>query len=181
MTILCHGTAAWTLFWHQFETIAKHNGCMRQEKSPHLIIALQGPTTDVLHGIPKGATYEVLQTLEDRFGDQHFAITYRSQLKVKTQRVGESLRDFATMIEQLVHRASPTLPEDYKRREAFINGVGDHDIEIRLLLGGEKTLIEALQQALELHAVSIATMSLRNNNRASQGTRSPPTQRRDRR
>jgi hypothetical protein len=35
------------------------------------------------------------------------------------------------------------------------------DVNIHLLLGGEKTLSEAVRQALELHAVLIAARSLR--------------------
>jgi hypothetical protein len=47
-----------SVFRRQFDTIAKHNCWTCQEKSTHLIIALQGRATDVRHGIPKSATYE---------------------------------------------------------------------------------------------------------------------------
>jgi hypothetical protein len=73
----------------------------------------------MLHGIPTSRTYEdSLQALEDCFGDQHFAAAYRSQLKTRTKKAGESLQDFATAIDQLTHRAYPTLSEDHIRREA---------------------------------------------------------------
>jgi hypothetical protein len=53
---------------------------------------MQGRAIVVLHGIPKGATYEeTLQALDDRFGEEHLAAAYRSQLKVRTQNVGEPL------------------------------------------------------------------------------------------
>jgi hypothetical protein len=120
-----------------------------------LITALQGWATDVLHGLPKGATYEeTLEALEDRFGDQHLAPAYRNQLKTRTQRVGESLQGFSTAIEQLAHRDYPALPEDHIRGEAgktFADGVEDPDVKIQLLLGGEKTVNEALRQALHEH------------------------------
>jgi hypothetical protein len=67
----------------------------------YLIAALQGRACDVLHGVPRGATYEeTIEALEDRFGDQHLAAAYRSQLKTRTQKPGESLQEFATAIEQ---------------------------------------------------------------------------------
>jgi hypothetical protein len=95
-----------------------------------------------LYGIPTNTTYEeTLRALEDRFGDQRFSASYRCQLTSRTQKAGESLQDFATAIEQLAHRAYPTLPEDHVRREAgraFTYGVKDPDIKIQLLLGGEK-------------------------------------------
>jgi hypothetical protein len=133
----------------------------------------------VLHGIPTGATYEeTLQALEDRFGDQHFAAAYRSQLKARKQEAGESLRDFATAIEQLAYRAYPALPEEHIRREAgcaFVDGVGDADIKIKLLLGEEKTVNEALRQALELQAVFLAARPQKTSVNTFWGSRSPLT------
>jgi hypothetical protein len=82
---------------------------------------------------------ETLEALEDHFEDQHLATTYRSQLKM-TQVVGESLQEFATAFEQLVHNACPALPEDHMRREAdkaFANSIEDPTVKIQLLLGGE--------------------------------------------
>jgi hypothetical protein len=47
----------------------------------------------MINRVPKGATNEkTLEALEDRFGDQHLAITYLSQLKTRTQGVRELLQ-----------------------------------------------------------------------------------------
>jgi hypothetical protein len=120
------GTASWTVFRRQFETVAEHNGWTGLEKYTYLITALQGRVADELHGIPTSATYEeTIQALEDRFGDQHIAAAYRSLLKSRKQRAGESLRDFTTAIERLAYRAYPMLPEEHIRREAgcaFVEG-----------------------------------------------------------
>jgi hypothetical protein len=106
----------------------------------------------VLPGIPTHTTYgDTLQALEDRFVDQNFAAAYRCQLTTRTQKAGECLQDFATAIELLAHRAYPTLPENHIGREAgkaFAYGVEDPDIKIQLLVGGEKTVNDALRQAL---------------------------------
>jgi hypothetical protein len=48
----------------------------------------------------------------------------------------------------LAHRSYPALPEVHVRREAdreFVDGVGDPDIKIQLLLGGEKAVSEAFK------------------------------------
>jgi hypothetical protein len=75
-----------------------------------------GRVADVLYGIPKNVTYEeTLQALQDRFGDQHFAALFRSQLKTRIQRAGESLQGFAIAVEQLAHRAYPNLPYEHIR------------------------------------------------------------------
>jgi hypothetical protein len=133
----------------------------------YLVTAFKGRTADVPYGIPADTTYEEThQALEDRFGDQHFAVAYRYQLTTRTQKARESLQDFATAIEQLACRAYPTLPEDYIRREAgraFAYGLKDPDIKIQLLLGGERTVNEALRKALELQAVLVAARPNQNN------------------
>jgi hypothetical protein len=80
-------------------------------KSTYLITVLQGQTTSMLHGVPKGATCEeTLKALEESFGDQHLAAAYCSQLKTRTQGVRESLQEFVTAIEQHAHHPYPALP-----------------------------------------------------------------------
>jgi hypothetical protein len=154
-----------------------------QEKSIYLIATLKGRAADVLYGIPKNATYEeTLQALQDRFGDQHFAALFRSRLKTRIQRAGESLQDFAITVEQLAHRAYPTLPDEHKRQEAgraFVDGIEYPDIKIKLLLGGEKTVNEALRQALELQAMLLVARPHKSSTMTIWGRRSPPTRRRD--
>jgi cob(I)alamin adenosyltransferase len=108
-----NGNTTWSVFRRQFEIVAEHNRWSDRE-----ITALKGRAAAVLYGIPTSTTYEeTLQALEDRFGDQHFSAAYRCRL-TRNQKAGESLQDFATAIEQLAHRAYPTLPEDHIRREA---------------------------------------------------------------
>jgi hypothetical protein len=56
---------------------------------------------------------------------------------MRTQRVGESLQEFAMAIGQLAHHAYPALPEDHITREAsklFADRVEDAVIKIHLLL-----------------------------------------------
>lgn len=51
-------------------------------KDTHLLTGLQGRALDILDGVPKGMKYEeTIQVLENRFGDQHLAAEYHSQLK----------------------------------------------------------------------------------------------------
>jgi hypothetical protein len=85
-------------------------------------------------------------------------------------------------IEQLAHRAYPTLPEDHIRREAgkaFAYRVEDLDIKIRLQLGGENMVNEALRHVLELQAVLLAARPHKTSTKTFWGSRSPPTWQRD--
>jgi hypothetical protein len=136
----------------------------------------------MLHGIPTITTYEdTLQALEDRFGDQHNAAAYRCQ-RTSTQKTREPLQGFSTAIEQLAHLACPTLSEDHMRREAgkaFSYWVRDLDINILLLMGGEKTVSGAQRKALELHAVMVTARPLQNTRKTNRGTRWPLARRED--
>lgn len=94
----------------------------------------------------------------------------------------ESLQDFATAVQQLAYHSYPTLPEGRIRREAdkvFADGVEDPDIKIQLLLGGQKTVDEALRRALELQAILLATRPHKMSTMTFWEIRSPPTQQRD--
>jgi hypothetical protein len=58
------------------------------------------------------------------------------------------MQEFATAIEQLAHRTYRSLPEEHNQttgRQSI-----RFDIKFHLLLGREKTVNEALRQAIEL-------------------------------
>jgi hypothetical protein len=72
---------------------------------------------------------------------------------------GETLQEFAAAVEQLVHRVLVGLPIGYIQTEAahaFINGIRDREVKQHLLMGGDRTLNEALNQALKLEAAKAA-------------------------
>jgi hypothetical protein len=57
--------------------IVEHYEGVPRAEAMHLLTTLQ-----VLHEVPKGATYEeTTGTTEDQFGDQHLAAGYRNQLE----------------------------------------------------------------------------------------------------
>jgi hypothetical protein len=79
------------VFHHQFEIVVEHNQRLDWEKSTYLITDLKDQAAGMLLRILTNMTYkDTLQALEDRFGDQHFAATYRCQL-TRTQKARESL------------------------------------------------------------------------------------------
>lgn len=51
------------------------------------------------------------------YGDQHLVAVYRSQLKMRTQGVGQSFQEFATVAEELLHCSYPVLLKDHVRRQ----------------------------------------------------------------
>jgi hypothetical protein len=66
---------------------------------------------------------------------------------------GETLQEFAAAVEQLVHRSFVGLPEAHIQTEAahaFIDGIRDREVKQYLLMGGDRTLNEALNRAVKL-------------------------------
>jgi hypothetical protein len=154
------GSTSWVMFHRQFEAAAIHDDWTPREKAAHLLSILQGQAADVLHSVPAGESYEdIVGTLQDRFGDHQLAAVYQSQLKARVQTSGEILQEFAAAVEQLAHRALVELPVGHIQTEAvhaFINGIRDREVKQHLLMSGDRTLNEALNQASKLEAAKAA-------------------------
>jgi hypothetical protein len=154
------GSTSWVVFQRQFEAAAFHNDWTPREKAAYILSVLQGQAVDFLHSVPEEATYEdIVGALQDRFGDHQLAAAYRSQLKTRVQTGGETLQEFAASVEQLAHRALVGLPEGHIQTEiahAFIDGIRDREVKQQLLLGDDRTLNEALNQAVKLEAAKAA-------------------------
>jgi hypothetical protein len=104
------------------EGVVEPYGWVLHVKTTHLLTAPQYWTSNVLHGVPEGATYE------ETNGDRHLSVGYHSQLKTWTPDSGEHLQEFATAIKQLTHCPYPAVHENHMRRglgKAWVNRIGD--------------------------------------------------------
>jgi lysophospholipid acyltransferase (LPLAT)-like uncharacterized protein len=73
--------------------------------------------------------------LQDCYRDYQLATAYCSQLRARTQLIAQSLKEFATIIEQLIHQALLVLPQYYIQREAayaFVKGIKDGKVKQQL-------------------------------------------------
>jgi hypothetical protein len=122
---------------------------------------LQGEAADILQTVLTEATYEdIVGAFRDRFGDHQLAAAYRSQLKARVLTSGETLREFAAAVEKMARRALVGLPVAFMQTggaHAFIDGLRDWEVKQHLLMTGDRTLNEALNQALKLEAAKAAT------------------------
>jgi len=180
------GATSWAVFHRQFEAAAVQNNWMLSEKAAHLLSVLHDKAADILHTVPAKATYEdIMESLRDRFGDHQLAAAYQSQLKARVQKSGETLQEFAAAVEQLAYRALVGLPVAFIQTEAthsFIDGIRDREVKQHLLMGGDWTLNEALNQALKLEATKAAAgppARLRKLTGASARVSQPPDRRRE--
>lgn len=87
------GSTSWAVFRQRIETLAEHNYRTPREKATYPIGAFNELDVHILHGIPTGVTYEVVEGLENRYGDHLLETAFHSQLKRRAQLIGESVID----------------------------------------------------------------------------------------
>ncbi|UYV61913.1 hypothetical protein LAZ67_1007048 [Cordylochernes scorpioides] len=145
-------------FRRQFEAVTLNNGWGETEKVTNLIVALRGPALDLLQAVPRAdqQSYALLMgELELRYGEQHLGQVYQAQLKLRRQKVGESLQGFEADVKRLCHLAYPGAPIDFLDQlaaQTFIDGIRDVEVQRVLRLASFDKSREALVRALEVEA-----------------------------
>ncbi|GBM35307.1 hypothetical protein AVEN_38172-1 [Araneus ventricosus] len=88
------GQTSWTVYKTQFDVVSSANGWNNFVKASQLVTSLRGSAAEVLQGIPSDKLTDLTtieNALEARFGDSHRTQFYRTELKTKQQKPGESL------------------------------------------------------------------------------------------
>ena len=112
------GRCHWATYLRQLEAAACANNRTEKDKAVSLVLALKGPTAELLQKVPPDSqnTYaELIKALELRYGDKHLRDVYCSQLRARRQHSGESLQEFEASIEKLIRLAYPEEPEIFER------------------------------------------------------------------
>ncbi|GBN34883.1 hypothetical protein AVEN_46535-1 [Araneus ventricosus] len=92
------GQTSWTVFKTQFDVVSSANGWNNHVKASQLVASLRGLAAEVLQGIPSDKLTDLTtieNALEARFGDSHLTQFYRTELKTRRQKPGESLQVLA--------------------------------------------------------------------------------------
>ncbi|UYV64820.1 hypothetical protein LAZ67_3002074 [Cordylochernes scorpioides] len=145
-------------FRRQFKAVTLNNYWGEIEKVTNLIVALRGPALDLLQAVPRAdqQSYAMLMgELELRYGEQHLRQVYQAQLKLRRQKVGESLQGFEADVKRLCHLAYPGAPIDFLDQlaaQTFIDGIRDVEVQRVLRLASFDKSREALVRALEVEA-----------------------------
>ena len=94
----------------QFRAVAGAHGWDNSEKAVHLVAALEGSATGLLHGVTmvQMDNYDFLvERLRNRYDPVGRESTFRTQLTNRTRRHGETADEFAESIALLAQRAHP--------------------------------------------------------------------------
>ncbi|GBM54203.1 hypothetical protein AVEN_11268-1 [Araneus ventricosus] len=136
-------------------------------KASQLVASLRGSAAEVLQGIPGDkltdlTTIEI--ALESRFGDSHLTQCYRTELKTRRQKPGESLQELAADVEQLMSLAYAEYPLDVRESLAaqyFVDAIRDKDTQHSTILMDAKDLKSSLAYSMKYEAARTVSKTSR--------------------
>ncbi|GBM36443.1 hypothetical protein AVEN_234825-1 [Araneus ventricosus] len=101
----------------EFDVLSSTNGWTDFAKASQLVVSLRGSEVEVLQGIPTDKLTDLTtieKALESRFRDSHLTQFYRTELKTRRQKPGESLQELAADVERLMSLAYAECPLDFR-------------------------------------------------------------------
>ncbi|GBM76779.1 hypothetical protein AVEN_124031-1 [Araneus ventricosus] len=152
------GLTSWTVFKTQFNVVSSTNGWTDSVKASQLVASLRGSAAEVLQGIPADKLTDVTtieKALESRFGDSHLTQFYRTELKTRRQKPGESLQELAADVERLMSLAYAECPLDVRESLAaqyFVDAIRDEDTQHSTRLMDAKDLKSSLTYSMKYEA-----------------------------
>ncbi|GBM62896.1 hypothetical protein AVEN_177249-1 [Araneus ventricosus] len=152
------GQTSWTVFKTQFNVVSSTNGWTDFVKASQLVTSLRGSAAEVLQGIPADKLTDLTtieKALESRFGDSHLTQFYRTELKTRRQKPGESLQELAADVERLMSLAYAECPLDVRESLAaqyFVDAIKDEDTQHSTRLMDAKDLKSSLAYSMKYEA-----------------------------
>ncbi len=145
------GTGSVRAFLKHFEACARVNGWDRRTARQWLEARLVGPATRILDESYDGYV-ELKDLLLSTYGPSDGADNYALELRGRRRKVGESLKDLAQAIKDLVGLAYPELDpmaKDRFARDAFKEAIEDTELRQAIFRAKPESLEESVQAAVE--------------------------------
>ena len=145
-------------FLCQFQVCAQHNRWNAQDKLDYLKHSLEKGATQALwdFGSSKDMTYEgLVAILEQRFGTNDQAETFRTQLQCLKRKRGEPLSELMQQVRKLMVLAYPVASSDITEilaKDFFINALSDRDLILKIKEKEPKSLDEAYRMTIRFEA-----------------------------
>ncbi|GBM21268.1 hypothetical protein AVEN_149858-1, partial [Araneus ventricosus] len=157
------GLTSWTVFKTQFDVVSSTNGWMDSVKASQLVASLRGSAAEVLQEIPADKLTDLTtieKALESRFGDSHLTQFYRTELKTRRQKSGESLQELAADVERLMSLAYAECPLDVRESLAaqyFVDAIRDEETQLSTRLMDFSDLKSALAYSMKFESAKTAS------------------------
>ncbi|GBM71640.1 hypothetical protein AVEN_269192-1 [Araneus ventricosus] len=152
------GLKSWTVFKTQFNVVSSTNGWTDFVKASQLVASLRGSAAEVLQGIPADKLTDLTtieKALESRFGDSYLTQFYRTELKTRRQKPGESLQVLAADVERLTSLAYAECPLDVRESLAaqyFVDAIRDEETQLSTRLMDLTDLKSALAYSMKFES-----------------------------
>ncbi|GBM87336.1 hypothetical protein AVEN_133987-1 [Araneus ventricosus] len=152
------GLTSWTVFKTQFNVVSSTNGWTDFVKASQLVASLRGSAAEVLQGIPADKLTDLTtieKALESRFGDSHLTQFYKTELKTRRQKPGESLQVLAADVERLMSLAYAECPLDVQESLAaqyFVDAIRDKETQLSTRLMDFTDLKSALAYSMKFES-----------------------------
>jgi transposase InsO family protein len=152
------GSTSLATFLEQFCSCAAYNRWDETDKAAYLRASLNGEAGQLLWvgGRLFGASYdEIVSKLKQRFGEENQEERYETELRCRTRRENETLQELAQDIRRLTTLAYPNdsgRTIDRLAKGAFIEALGDDDLEMKLREKELHDLDAALRAAMRLES-----------------------------
>ncbi|GBL97787.1 hypothetical protein AVEN_68622-1 [Araneus ventricosus] len=146
------------IFKTQFDVVSSTNGWTDFVKASQLVASLRGSAAEVLQGIPADKLTDLTtieKALESRFGDSHLMQFYRTELKTRRQKPGESLQVLAADVERLMSLAYAECPLDVRESLAaqyFVDAIRDEETQLSTRLMDFTDLKSALAYSMKFES-----------------------------
>ncbi|KAJ8029697.1 hypothetical protein HOLleu_29157 [Holothuria leucospilota] len=152
------GNIPWEDYIVQFGLIAELNEWDNKTKALQLAASLKGKAKTVLADLEdsKRRKFDALvDSLERRFGRANQTELFRTLLRNRSRKSGETLPELAHDIQRLLSRAYPGASVEMKKtlaKKVFIDAIGDSNIRWKICQSRPKSLEDAVSIAVELEA-----------------------------
>lgn len=159
---LYDGKTPWREYLSHFQRVSRVNRWDDTQRLDFLWIHLTGEALSYVENLTpeQTTTYAALcQVLEGRFGDQQRAEVFKSELRSRRRKTGESLPALAQDISRLVQRAYPEIGRpgiEELAVEKFREALPDHEQRMAVYQSKAKTLDQAVKAALDTESWQIS-------------------------
>ncbi|GBM67231.1 hypothetical protein AVEN_208940-1 [Araneus ventricosus] len=139
------------------------NGWTDFVKASQLVASLRGSAAEVLKGIPAGKLTDpttIKKALESRFGDSYLTQFYRTELKTRRRKPGQSLQELAADVERLMSLAYAESPLDIRESLAvqfFVDAIRDEETQLSTRLMDFTDLKSALAYSMKFESAKTAS------------------------
>ena len=151
------GSGSFAAFMNQFRTCSHYNKWGKRDKMAHIKILLRGNAALlVANNCPRNATYkEVVKILQQRYANEEQHLIYRTQLKNRRRKKGETLQalyDDICRLAALAFSGDESKYKDLIIMDCFIDSLDDPLLEAKVRERDPLTIDEVFRIALRLES-----------------------------